>query len=114
METLVSWPIIRLSEKPRHHVGRLHIIFKIRHPIKKEKFLLIGDSGERDPEIYAQIMRQRPDQIICIAIRRAGNDSKDRWAAAFEGIEESKWIVFNEPIEFSRFAAAHSRQALLE
>lgn len=35
------------------------------------KFVLIGDSGEHDPEIYAEAAREFPGRIIVIYIRRA-------------------------------------------
>ncbi|KAI0832003.1 hypothetical protein BC628DRAFT_1407544 [Trametes gibbosa] len=42
-------------------------------------FLLVGDSGEQDLELYAEIARERPDQIAGIFIRDAsarGEDSR--------------------------------------
>jgi phosphatidate phosphatase APP1 len=33
------------------------------------KFVLSGDSGEQDPEIYADIVRRFPDRILAIYIR---------------------------------------------
>jgi phosphatidate phosphatase APP1 len=33
-------------------------------------FVLIGDSGERDPEIYAKIAAKHPEQILRICIRQ--------------------------------------------
>ena len=35
----------------------------------KLKFVLIGDSGEKDPEIYASLMRRHPERIRAIYIR---------------------------------------------
>jgi phosphatidate phosphatase APP1 len=32
-------------------------------------FILIGDSGQRDPEIYAQVVREHPGRILAIYIR---------------------------------------------
>ena len=34
------------------------------------RFLLVGDSGERDPEVYAEVARRRPEQVTGIAIRQ--------------------------------------------
>ncbi|KAI0675667.1 hypothetical protein C8Q78DRAFT_340766 [Trametes maxima] len=36
------------------------------------RFVLVGDSGEQDLELYAEIARERPDQILGIFIRDAG------------------------------------------
>ena len=43
------------------------------HP--EARFLLVGDSGERDPEIYAQLRGQLPQQVLGIVIRRVEGDS---------------------------------------
>jgi hypothetical protein len=32
-------------------------------------FILIGDSGQRDPEIYAQLVREYPRRVLAIYIR---------------------------------------------
>lgn len=37
-----------------------------------EKVILVGDSGEHDPEIYAQIRKEFPDKVLQIYIRDAG------------------------------------------
>lgn len=37
------------------------------------KFILIGDSGERDPEIYRQVVREYPGRILAVYIRRIGS-----------------------------------------
>ena len=36
--------------------------------------MLIGDSGERDPEIYADVVRRHPDAIKVIYIRNVNPD----------------------------------------
>lgn len=35
-------------------------------------FILIGDSGEQDPEIYREVVREYPGRILAIYIRRIG------------------------------------------
>ncbi len=37
-------------------------------------FILIGDSGQRDPEIYAQVVREHPGRIQAIYIRHVSRD----------------------------------------
>lgn len=39
-------------------------------------FILIGDSGQKDPEIYAEVYRKYPDQVRAIYIRQV--DSPER------------------------------------
>ncbi len=38
------------------------------------RFILVGDSGDRDPEIYREMMRRFPDQIEQVYIRDVVND----------------------------------------
>ncbi|MGM8851400.1 App1 family protein [Salinicola halophyticus] len=37
-------------------------------------FILIGDSGQRDPEVYAEIVKAHPDRVRAIYIRKVDND----------------------------------------
>jgi phosphatidate phosphatase APP1 len=38
--------------------------------------VLIGDSGEKDPEVYAQLRRDFPNRVLAVFIRRAGRDGE--------------------------------------
>lgn len=53
-----------------HKVER---ISEIMEHFKDRHFILIGDSGERDPEVYAEIRKQYPTQVQEIRIRDVGN-----------------------------------------
>lgn len=65
----------------------------------KRKFILVGDSGEKDPEVYAAIATAFPDQIVSIFIRDVTEESEDsnRYRVAFEGIPITKWKIFYDP-----------------
>ena len=65
----------------------------------KRQFILIGDSGEKDPETYAAIMRAHPDQIQRIYIRNVTNARRKdaRFAKVFAGIPPAKWRLFRDP-----------------
>jgi phosphatidate phosphatase APP1 len=49
-----------------HKVGLIRRLFD-EHP--QLKLVLIGDSGQEDPEIYAMVARERPDRVAAIYIR---------------------------------------------
>ena len=71
-------------------------------------FVLIGDSGERDPEIYRDIVREYPTRIRAIYIRSI-NKQPSRLAAIDRLIEEvrhtgSQLVLTPD----SEFAAAHA------
>ncbi|MEK6238732.1 MAG: DUF2183 domain-containing protein, partial [Planctomycetales bacterium] len=44
-------------------------IEKILRKFPQRKFILVGDSGEKDPRIYAKVAARRPDQVELICIR---------------------------------------------
>jgi phosphatidate phosphatase APP1 len=71
-------------------------------------FVLIGDSGERDPEIYRDVVKEYPDRIRSIYIRSI-NQQPSRLAAIDKLIEEvrhtgSQLVLTPD----SEFAAAHA------
>lgn len=70
-----------------------------RHPGRR--FILVGDSGEKDPEIYADFMRRYPGRIERILIRNVTGASADdaRFKAIFEGLDPRRWQLFVEPRE---------------
>lgn len=69
------------------------------HP--RRRFVLVGDSGELDPEIYAGVARQNPGRIVQILIRdvTGATPGDDRFARAFAGLDPGLWQVFDEPAE---------------
>lgn len=68
-----------------------------RYP--KRKFVLVGDSGEQDPEVYAALMRERPRQVVKIGIRNVTGESAAaaRYTALFEDIDPARWQLFEDP-----------------
>lgn len=49
-------------------------ITRILETYPKLKFVLIGDSGEQDPEIYSEVVRRSPDRVRVIYIRSVHRD----------------------------------------
>ena len=62
----------RAGREPKH--VRIHEILEL-HP--DLPFVLIGDSGEKDPEIYADIVRSHPDRVLAVYIREVRLDPGD-------------------------------------
>jgi phosphatidate phosphatase APP1 len=65
------------------------------------RFVLVGDSGEMDPEIYADAYRAFPDQVAAILIRDVSGEGRDapRYRTAFAGVPAARWQVFRAPAE---------------
>ena len=69
------------------------------HPARR--FVLVGDSGEKDPEIYGDVLRRHPARIVRVFIRNVtGAGATDaRFTRAFSGIDPARWQLFTEADE---------------
>ena len=63
------------------------------------RFVLIGDSGEQDPEVYGATFRDFPAQVDAIYIRDVTDEDRDaaRYQQAFAGVPGERWSVFTDP-----------------
>lgn len=52
-----------------HSAHKLTSIRQIMSMYPEQRFILIGDSGQEDPEIYREIVREFPGRIVCCYIR---------------------------------------------
>lgn len=78
---------------------KVRTIEKLLTLYPQRDFILVGDSGESDPENYGALARKYPARIRRILIRRApdSDESEARYQAAFEGLPADLWRVFSEP-----------------
>lgn len=74
----------------------------------RRRFVLVGDSGERDPEIYGSLARKHGEQVRAIWIRNVtGVTASDpRFQAAFQGLPQSRWLLFRDAAELRQPANA--------
>lgn len=99
---------LRMFRLRDHMIRRL---FLVRRPVKgvviksllttfpDRKFLLIGDSGERDPEIYGALARRFPQQVAGIFIRELSERPMEtrRTLKAFRHVSPRIWALFHHP-----------------
>ncbi len=66
------------------------------HP--RRRFVLVGDSGERDPEVYGQVAREQPSRIAAVLIRDVTGEPADaeRYQLAFSGVATERWRLFTD------------------
>ncbi|MCX4242118.1 phosphatidate phosphatase App1 family protein [Paraliomyxa miuraensis] len=73
------------------------VIFAIMESFQHRGFVLVGDTGERDPEIYADVARRFPDRVRAIYLRdpvAGGTPSlAARLDVVFEGLPRPLWQV---------------------
>lgn len=65
----------------------------------RRKFILFGDSGEHDPEVYSGLMKKYPQQIIKVFIRVLNKEDKshERFRTLFKNFHSDHWELFSEP-----------------
>lgn len=75
------------------------VLEQLRADFPQRQFLLIGDSGEQDPEIYGDFARAHPDAVKAIWIRevRTDGDQSARYARAFADLPAALWNSFSDP-----------------
>ena len=78
---------------------KISTIKNIIERYSKHQFIMIGDSGEHDPDVYAEIYRQFPESIKLIQIRAVeGSDlSEKRFSDVFKYVPSEKWKVVSKP-----------------
>jgi phosphatidate phosphatase APP1 len=67
----------------------------------RRKFILVGDSGEKDPEVYGELARKFGRQIAAIYIRDVTGDSatSGRYRKVFHDLPRGLWRIFDDPAE---------------
>ncbi|SFU63363.1 Phosphatidate phosphatase APP1 [Pontibacter akesuensis] len=61
------------DDKRQHKLEQIRAVLRT-YP--RLSFILIGDSGKDDPEIYRQVSQEFPDQVKCIYIRDVTEDGR--------------------------------------
>ncbi|GAA4452954.1 DUF2183 domain-containing protein [Nibrella saemangeumensis] len=63
--------------KSSHEAHKLEQIRRVLSVNPQLPFVLIGDSGQKDPEIYAQVVRENPGRIMAVYLRDVSHDIRD-------------------------------------
>ena len=72
----------------------------------RRRFILVGDTGERDPEIYGEAARRHPERIRLIALRNIADEVLDnpRMQAALMGIPPERIRLFRKATELPQLS----------
>jgi len=84
--------------------GKMAAMHAIMKHFPARQFLLVGDSGERDPEFYGILARKYPTQVAGIYIRNldARPMSDERIEKAFRNIPADRCILFRNTEELPK------------
>jgi hypothetical protein len=111
-----SWSMCRFRLKERTGIeflfgGRNHKLDEISRCIEsypERDFILVGDTGERDPEIYGDIARQFPEQVKLVLLRNVTDETSDspRLREALRDVPADRWRIFSDAAELSDISLA--------
>ena len=74
-------------------------IEKIFSRFPERRFILVGDSGEKDPEVYAAIEERYPDRVLAVCIRDVSPSGETAKRIAL--LRKTGWCVFTDPSSLS-------------
>ena len=78
---------------------KLAMTGQLREDFPQRRLVPVGDSGERDPEICAELARAHPGRIAAIMIRDVSGEPADgpRCAEAMRDVPRARWRLCAEP-----------------
>ncbi len=67
----------------------------------QRRFVLVGDAGERDPEVYGALAREFPGSVALVLVRefQGAELGAARAADCFRGVPRESWLTFRDPAE---------------
>ncbi|WP_428659660.1 App1 family protein [Runella sp.] len=68
LNAIKKWYQLLQTGKTKHE-GKLMRVARILSAFPKQRFVLLGDNSQKDPEIYALIANKYPDRVIALYIR---------------------------------------------
>lgn len=89
---------------------KIPVIENILRTYPERRFVLVGDSGEEDPEVYGEMARRYPQQVMRVYIRNVTGESRqsERLLTAFLGVAEGKWRLFRDAQALLRLSLPES------
>lgn len=87
-----------MDAPPKFKVDQLKLLIDA---LPHRDYVLVGDSSQHDPEVYAEIARDYPRQVKRILIRDVTCEGPDapRYQETFKGLSRELWQIFREPAE---------------
>jgi hypothetical protein len=93
--------LLNLFQDPESY--KQPVIRALLRKFPRREFVLVGDSGERDPEAYGQLARKYPNQITQVLIRNVTDESPGnaRFYRLFHGLAPKSWKLFSRAEELA-------------
>jgi len=76
------------------------------------RFVLVGDTGEQDPEIYGRAARKHPVQVVGVFLRNVTDEAAGgpRLASALADVPPDRWRLFQKPEELRGMASEMAKK----
>ncbi len=68
------WPLLREGSKPVTRRQKIDTIGGLIAAFPQRRFILVGDTGEADPEVFAELLTDHAAQIDAVYVRDVVND----------------------------------------
>jgi phosphatidate phosphatase APP1 len=106
LSQIKRWYELAKTGKTKHE-GKFVRVVRIMQAFPNQRFILLGDNSQKDPEIYASIVEHYPDRIHAVYIRHVANKNRESLLALETRLESSNipYCLFRH----SREAIEHSR-----
>lgn len=75
LNEIKQWYQLFKTGKTKHQ-GKLIRVVRILEAFPKQKFVLLGDNSQSDPEIYAAIANKYPNKIVAVYIRNINKNKE--------------------------------------
>jgi phosphatidate phosphatase APP1 len=106
---LRDWDLGRLTERHARHKGT--VIREIFDTYPELPFILVGDSGQEDPEIYTSLVRENPGRVKAVYIRNVtpNVERTDRIKALAREVTAagSTLVLADDTLAVAKHAALH-------
>jgi phosphatidate phosphatase APP1 len=109
---LRDWGFTSRARLPtRHRTHKLAVITEILDTYPHLPFILVGDSGQEDPEIYREIVHRHPERILAIYIRSVVNapgrvEAVNALAEEVAAARGPGLVLVDDTLQAARHAAA--------
>jgi phosphatidate phosphatase APP1 len=100
----LSREVLLSSGHHRHKQAAIRALFAAYPTLP---WVLVGDSGQQDPEIYRYVVREHPGRVLAVYIRDVTSEQRDREVHAIAE-EVSALGVEMLPVQNTTTAAAHA------
>lgn len=76
--------------------NKRRVIERLIRNFPQRKFILVGDSGEKDPVIYSKVARRFREQVLMICIRQvsSANPQSKRYERLMRRVPPQRWHFF--------------------